>query len=205
MIPVESCPPRFLRLHLCAGLVIAASFCVPYAAYAADSPTEVSGGVYVEVTPDGQLKFSTEGDNPIPLRDGRFAIQQDGHWSLERLPRDNPTEVKPLDFAVSWKQHLNHRVLLRSIPVTSAKVSQVYARLPGLSLVTVENADDQPDMLRYLIENCGSYSSDKPACKVDISAVVETERYEKSEPRLVDGVFTRTKPQQAAATAKGKK
>jgi hypothetical protein len=194
MIPVISCLPRFLR---CAGLVITAfaSLCVSVCAYAAEPPIEVSGGVFVEVSPDGQLKFSTEGDNPIPLRDGRFAIHQDGHWSIERFPRDNPTEVKPLDFAVSWKQYLNHRVLLRSISVSSAKVSQVYAKLPGFDLITVENAEDQPEILKHLIEYCGSWSSgSEAACKVDISAVVEKGKYEKNTPRLVDGVFTRTKP-----------
>ena len=205
MIPVISCPPRFRRLQLCAGLVVAASvsLCVSVCAYAADLPVEVSGGVFVEVTPDGQLKFSTESDNPIPLRDGRFAIEQNGHWSLGRLPRDNPTEVSPIDFAVSWKQYLNHRVLIKPVTAYAATADYVRVQLPGRS-VRAAPAEDTADTLKHLILNCSGYSPKEAGCTVAVSGVVEVAEYENA-PRLVDTLFVLHKPGQAAVTAKGKK
>ena len=213
MIP--ACPPRFLRL----GLVVAAFAAVSIldAAYAAAPPTqkaEVLGGVFVEVGPDGQLKLSTESDNPIPLRGGLFAIKQDDHWRIDRLPRNNVAELSAGDFEASWQRYLNQRVLVRSIPVRTVTVRDAWGDLPGdMKGFVMVNAFDQSEALKYMILNCGRSHHEKGSgCTVDVSGYVESDEFlgkqitgsTNPRPRLVDAVFT-LKPPQAATMAKGKK
>ncbi len=197
---------------LCRSLVALAFVSLPaVAAYAQnlvqlENPTEkaeVRGGIYATLEPDGQLKFSAD-TAIIPLKDGRYAVMQDGRWSFERLPRDTPTDVSLLDFAVSWKQHLNHRVLLKSIPIAMAEVDRQMGTLPG-SVVFMEPAEGQPEALKYLISNCESFINDKSACTVDVSGIVQAT--EAGKPILVDADFVvpNPKPAKAKVQAKPKK